>query len=77
MRQIRLTTPEVSDSINRQYGATVPPWRLRQVIDLMEAGEKIELQRAGRYRTVSGDDVGKIVDELRRRGWMKLEAAPC
>ncbi len=75
---IRLTITGLAASIDRQYGAKIPAWKLRRVLDSMDASGAIELQRVANYRTVSGDTVGRVADELQRLGWLSIgDAAPC
>lgn len=74
---VRLTITEAVASISRQHGQTIPVWKLRRVFDAMESAGSLDVQRVANYRTIDGDDIGKVADELRRLGWLKLEAAPC
>lgn len=73
---IRLTIRELGESIQRQFGGTlIPDWKLRRVVDALDEGETLSVQRVGRYRTVSADHVAIIADELRRLDWLR-DAAP-
>lgn len=75
---IRLTITETAASIKRRFDTTIPVWKLRRVIDSMEAAGTLDVQRVANYRTVSGDDVGAIANELQRLGWLPVrEAVPC
>jgi len=65
---VRLTITEAIASIARQYGQAVPVWKLRRVFDAMEAAGTLDVQRVANYRTIDGDDIGKIADELKRLG---------
>ena len=67
---LRLTITEVAGSINRQFGQRVPIWKLRRVIDDLEARGTLDVQRIANYRTVSDDDIVTITDELCRLGWL-------
>lgn len=81
MTVVRLTITEAIDSIARQYGVTIPVWKLRRVFDAMESAGTLEVQRVANYRTINGDDVPIVVAELRRIGWLPQttteEPAPC
>ena len=73
---IRLTIRELGESIQRQFGGRlIPDWKLRRVVDDLERSDALDVQRVGRYRTVSADRVGTIADELRRLDWLR-DAAP-
>ena len=72
--QLRLTIPEVADSIERQIGRRFPAWKLRRIVDSLESADSLGVQRIGLYRTVSADDVCIIADELRRLVWLESEA---
>lgn len=72
--QLRLTITEVADSIERQFGRRLPAWKLRRTVDSLESQDSLGVQRIGLYRTVSADDVGIIVSELRRLRWLESEA---
>lgn len=66
--ELRLTTPEVRDSIVRTTGRQYSIQRTRRVIDALETEGVIDVQRVGLYRTVVASDVPRIADELRARG---------
>lgn len=71
---LRLTITEVADSVERQFGRRFPAWKLRRIVDSLESLDSLGVQRIGLYRTVSADDVGIIVAELRRLRWLESEA---
>ena len=74
-QDVRLTIRELDESIQRQFGGTlVPDWKLRRVVDALEDAETLDVQRVGRYRTVSTDHVGIIADALRRLDWLAAPA---
>ena len=78
MQILRLTIRETAESIQRQFGGKqVPDWKLRRVVDAMEAADTLSVQRIGTYRTIADTDVRIIADELRRLGWLESEAVPC
>ena len=66
-QQLRLTLTELARSVERQFGRTVPVWKLRRIVDLLEAKDSLDVQRIGLYRTVAADDVHVIATELRRQ----------
>ena len=75
MRTLRLSIRETAESIHRLYGGRpVPDWKLRRIVDLLEAQDSLDVQRIGQYRTISADDVAIIVRELRRLKWLESEA---
>ncbi len=68
---IRLTMRDVAESIQRQYGGViVPDWKIRRVVDDLEQDDMIVVQRVGRYRTVSDNDIKTIATELHRLSWL-------
>ena len=73
-KQLRLTLTELGRSIQRQFGVSIPIWKLRRIVDALESADSLEVQRIGLYRTVAADDVGIVADELRRLGWLKTTA---
>lgn len=74
MQVVRLTIRETAESIQRQFGGKlVPDWKLRRVVDLMEAADTLVVQRVGMYRTIADADVQAVADELRRVGWLPIE----
>lgn len=79
MQAVRLTIREVAESIKRQYGGSqIPDWKVRRVVDSLDASGTLNVQRVASYRTVSGDDVGIIAAELQRLGRLpKKEHASC
>ena len=73
--EIRLTIRELGESIQRQFGGRlIPDWKLRRVVDDLEQADTLNVQRVGRYRTVSAADVETIADELRRLDWLTTAA---
>lgn len=76
--QAMLTTREISESIKRQYGGSViPGWKLRRIIDDLDARNLLTVQRIGPYRAVAGSDIPIIAEELRRLCWLPSEVAAC
>ena len=73
----RLTITDVVASIQRRCGTTIPVWKMRRVVDSSESVGSLDVQRVANYRTISGDDVGTIADELKRLGWLESEAVSC
>ncbi len=74
--EIRLTIRELGESIQRQFGGRlIPDWKLRRVVDALEDADALNVQRVGRYRTVSANHVGTVADALRRLDWLR-DAAP-
>ena len=68
---IRLTMRDVAESIQRRYGGViVPDWKIRRVVDDLEQDDMIVVQRVGRYRTVSDNDIKTIATELHRLSWL-------
>lgn len=43
----------------------LPNWKVRRAVDAL----KIEIPRAGNYRIIPRNLLGKIAAELERRGW--------
>jgi hypothetical protein len=43
----------------------LPTWKVRRAVDALG----VEIQRAGLYRIVPRDLLGKIAAEIERRGW--------
>ena len=65
----------MGESIQRQFGGSlIPDWKLRRVVDSLEESDSLNVQRVGRYRTVSADHLGIIVEELRRLAWLPIAA---
>ena len=62
------TTRELADMLGTDT------WRIRR---LFEDGTLPEPSRFAGKRTISGTTIPAIVDELRRRGWLNREVAPC
>lgn len=75
---VRLTITELVASIKRQFETTIPVWKMRRVVDSLEESGSLDVQRVANYRTIEGDDVGKVAAELQRLGWLpKAEVVPC
>lgn len=71
----RLTIRESAETIQRRFGGRLlPEWRVRRVVDSLEATNSLNVHRFGRYRTVSADDIEIIVTELHRLGCLESEA---
>lgn len=79
MGGMRLTLTDVSECLFVRDKIQVPAWKLRRVIDGLEAEGKLEVQRVRSLRTVLATDVPTIADELNRTGWKPKceEAAAC
>jgi len=78
MQVVRLTTRETSLAIQRQYGGKlIPEWKMRRVVDDLEARDIISVQRAGAYRTIADSDLQVIANELRRIGRLAIEVTAC
>ena len=76
-KQLRLTLTELGRSIQRQFGVSIPIWKIRRIVDALESADSLHVERVALYRTLSTDDVGIVADELRRQGWLESEAASC
>ena len=75
---VRLTVREASDAIHRLHGGPLcPVWAMRRIIDDLDGRDRITVQRAGLYRTISCGDLGVIADEMRRIGRLQREVTPC
>jgi hypothetical protein len=48
----------------------LPAWKVRRAVDAL----KVEIPRAGNYRIIPRNLLGKIAAELERRGWQPKSA---
>lgn len=65
--ELRLTVPEVVDSIQRTTGKRYSHWTVRRVIDGLDSAGEINVQRCGLYRTVASSDVARIAEAAAER----------
>lgn len=63
------TTRQVADEISRSplVPGAVDEWQVRR---LYEDGDLPEVEKFANKRAISRDSIPKIVDALRRRGWL-------
>ncbi|WP_373653382.1 hypothetical protein [Schlesneria sp. DSM 10557] len=76
---MRLTITDVAATIHSRHGGElIPAWKMRRVVDALDARNAIDIQRVGVYRTLALEDVDTVANELRRLNWLpQAESVSC